>query len=109
MDREVAYRLTNLGSMKHVPRINISFPTYEDASADHQRLSDRLKLYGLAEQKIKGDGNCQFRALSDQIYRTSQHHKYVRKQVVKQLKANPVMYSNYVPMKYSEYLKNMAK
>lgn len=108
-DKEVANRLTKLESMKHVPRTNQSFPTFEDASADHQRLADRLVLYGLAEQKIKGDGNCQFRALSDQLYRTPEHHKYVRKAVVKQLKANPEVYSNYVPMKYSEYLKNMAK
>ena len=112
--------------VQHVPRINRSIPTYEDASADHQRLLDRwqtflpfvinriegidcscawnffqvlslldnhkvvsrflhilspdwcfwkgdlqlpmvffhmvlfrLEMYGLAEQKIKGDGNCQ--------------------------------------------------
>lgn len=109
VDKEVANRLTKLESMKHVPRTNLSFPTFEDASADHQRLADRLLLYGLTEQKIKGDGNCQFRALSDQLYRTPEHHKYVRKVVVKQLKANPEVYSNYVPMKYSEYMKNMAK
>ncbi|XP_024381135.1 OVARIAN TUMOR DOMAIN-containing deubiquitinating enzyme 9 [Physcomitrium patens] len=109
LDREVANRLTKLESLKHVPRTNQSFPTYEDASADHQRLLDRLVLYGLTEQKIKGDGNCQFRALSDQLYRNPELHKYVRKLVVKQLKANPEVYSNYVPMKYSDYLKKMAK
>jgi hypothetical protein len=27
--------------MQHIPRINGSIPTYDDASADHQRLLDR--------------------------------------------------------------------
>lgn len=109
VDKEVANRLTKLESMKHVPRTNLSFPTYEVASADHQRLAERLYLNGLTEQKIEGDGNCQFRALSDQLYRTPEHHKFVRKVVVKQLKTYPEVYANYVPMKYPEYLKNMAK
>jgi hypothetical protein len=109
VDKEVAGRLTKLESIKHIPRINGSIPTYDDASADHQRLLDRLGLYGLTEQKIKGDGNCQFRALSDQLYRSPEHHKFVRKSVVTQLKAAPDAYSNYVPMKYTDYVKNMAK
>jgi hypothetical protein len=69
----------------------------------------RMDLYGLIEQKIKGDGNCQFRALSDQLYRTPEHHKFVRKSVVTQLKTTPDVYSNYVPMKYTDYVKNMGK
>jgi hypothetical protein len=51
----------------------------------------------------------QFRALSDQLYRSPEHHKFVRKSVVTQLKAAPDAYSNYVPMKYTDYVKNMAK
>lgn len=38
------------------------------------RLESRLKLYGLCERKIKGDGACQFRSVSDQLYRTQDHH-----------------------------------
>jgi len=109
VDKEVARRLTKLESIKHVPKINGSIPTYDDASADHRRLLDRMDLYGLIEQKIKGDGNCQFRALSDQLYRTPEHHKFVRKSVVTQLKTTPDVYSNYVPMKYTDYVKNMGK
>lgn len=41
VDKEVAGRLTKLESIKHIPRINGSIPTYDDASADHQRLLDR--------------------------------------------------------------------
>ncbi|GAV81639.1 OTU domain-containing protein, partial [Cephalotus follicularis] len=51
----------------------------------------------------------QFRAISDQLYRTPDHHKDVREQVVKQLKSQPEMYDGYVPMSYVEYLKKMSK
>ncbi|KAJ0027924.1 hypothetical protein Pint_35663 [Pistacia integerrima] len=50
-----------------------------------------------------------FRALSDQLYNTPEHHKYVRRQVVNQLKSHPDMYEGYVPMEYGEYLKKMSK
>ncbi|KAJ7515712.1 hypothetical protein O6H91_22G024600 [Diphasiastrum complanatum] len=108
-DGEVRKRLTHMDSIPHVPKINGEIPTADDATLDHQRLWERLELYGLRERKIPGDGNCQFRALSDQLYRTSEHHKFVRKQIVRQLKSHPDSYEGYVPTKYSDYLKRMAK
>jgi hypothetical protein len=51
----------------------------------------------------------QFRALSDQLYRSPEHHKFVRDSVVKQLTETPDAYSGYVPMQYDDYLENMAK
>ncbi|BAS87479.1 Os03g0859800, partial [Oryza sativa Japonica Group] len=77
--------------------------------SDHQRLLHRLELYDLAELKVEGDGNCQFRALSDQFYRTTEHHRFVRQQIVKQLESYPEIYAGYVPMDYREYLKKMIK
>ncbi|RRT70692.1 hypothetical protein B296_00001754 [Ensete ventricosum] len=49
-----------------------------------------LRLYELIEHKVQGDGNCQcmflqFRALSDQLYQTPEHHEFVRQQVVDQV------------------------
>ncbi|RRT70778.1 hypothetical protein B296_00035479, partial [Ensete ventricosum] len=71
-----------------------------------------LRLYDLVDLKVQGDGNCQvsffdsseigvtilirllmfpylisfqFRALSDQLYRSPEHHKFVRQQVVDQV------------------------
>ncbi|XP_040867258.1 OVARIAN TUMOR DOMAIN-containing deubiquitinating enzyme 12 isoform X2 [Glycine max] len=68
-----------------------------------------LNVYGLCEVKVSGDGNCQFRALSDQLYRSPEHHKHVRKEIVKQLKDHRSLYECYVPMKYKKYHKKMAK
>ncbi|KAI4375744.1 hypothetical protein MLD38_013574 [Melastoma candidum] len=108
-DGSVGRRLTNLASMPHVPRINSRIPTTNDASLDQQRLLERLNVYGLCEVKVSGDGNCLFRALSDQMYRSPEYHKHVRKDIVKQLKSHRSLYEGYVPMRFKTYYKKMAK
>ncbi|GJS19980.1 OTU domain-containing protein [Tanacetum coccineum] len=102
LDGSVGRRLTNLEPVAHVPRINSFIPNISDASMDHQRLSQRLHVYGLYEVRVSGDGNCQFRAISDQLYRSPEYHKHVRKEVVKQLKEYRSLYEGYVPMKYKK-------
>ncbi|OMO99259.1 Ovarian tumor, otubain [Corchorus olitorius] len=109
LDGAVARRLSGLAPVPHVPRINSFIPNISDASLDHQRLLQRLQIYGLFEVKVSGDGNCQFRALSDQMYRSPEYHKHVRKEIVKQLKDHRNLYEGYVPMKYKRYCKKMAK
>ncbi|KAJ8765853.1 hypothetical protein K2173_020369 [Erythroxylum novogranatense] len=109
LDGEVGKRLNQMVPVPHVPRINGQMPSEDEEVSSHQRLLDRLKVYDLVENKVQGDGNCQFRALSDQLYRSPHHHKHVREQVVIQLKAQPQMYEGYVPMAFGEYLKKMSK
>nr|GMD30231.1 OTU domain-containing protein DDB_G0284757 isoform X1 [Ipomoea batatas] len=111
LDGEVGKRLnqSQMVAVPHVPKINGEIPSVDEATSDHQRLMDRLELYDLVESKVSGDGNCQFRSLSDQIYRTTDHHKFVREQVVIQLKSHPELYKSYVPMAYDEYLRKMSK
>ncbi|KAJ3675826.1 hypothetical protein LUZ60_004868 [Juncus effusus] len=109
LDNAVAKRLSNLSSIPHVPRINTFIPNYNDATFDHERLFQRLNAYGLCELRVSGDGNCQFRAISDQLFRSPEHHKHVRKEIVKQLKEFKSSYEGYVPMRYKQYCKKMAK
>ncbi|KAK9061559.1 hypothetical protein SSX86_018741 [Deinandra increscens subsp. villosa] len=109
LDDEVGKRLNQMASVPHVPRVNGEIPSIDEATLDHQRLLDRLQLYQLVESKVRGDGNCQFRALSDQVYRTTEHHKFVRQQIVNQLELHAEIYEGYVPMAYADYLKNMSK
>ncbi|THU68669.1 hypothetical protein C4D60_Mb08t06290 [Musa balbisiana] len=45
---------------------------------------ERLAMYGLAELQVEGDGNCQFRAVADQLFHNPEYHRHVRKAVVKQ-------------------------
>uniref|UniRef100_N1QYR0 OTU domain-containing protein n=1 Tax=Aegilops tauschii TaxID=37682 RepID=N1QYR0_AEGTA len=125
LDGEVGKRLNDMVPVPHVPKTNGDIPSFDEAFSDHRRLLDRLVLYGLVELKVNGDGNCQtcstivylflnlpvkqFRALSDQFYRTPEHHRFVRQQVVNQLESHPEIYAGYVPMDYREYLKKMPK
>ncbi|KAJ0111125.1 hypothetical protein Patl1_02496 [Pistacia atlantica] len=109
LDGAVARRLSNLAPVPHVPRINTYIPNLSDASLDHQRLLQRLQVYGLCEVKVSGDGNCQFRALSEQMYKSPEYHKHVRKEIVKQLKEYRSLYEGYIPMKYKRYYKKMEK
>ncbi|KAF3335205.1 OTU domain-containing protein 5-like isoform X2 [Carex littledalei] len=109
LDGEVGKRLNDMVATPHVPRINQQIPTLDEAMSDHERLLERLKLYDLKELKVQGDGNCQFRALSDQFYRMTEHHKFVREQVVNQLKSHPEIYEGYVPMGYDEYIERMSR
>ncbi|MCO5612123.1 hypothetical protein L7F22_066385 [Adiantum nelumboides] len=66
------------------------------------QVRDKLVLVQQKYQK-------QFRAFSDQLYRTPAHHKSVRDDVVTQLTSHPDFYEGYVPMKYSDYVKKMAR
>lgn len=102
-------RLSHLDSIPHTPRINGEIPDVNYASLDHERLSERLTTYGLAELQIEGDGNCQFRALADQLFRNPDYHKHVRKEIIKQLKHFRKLYEGYVPMNYKSYLRKIKK
>lgn len=108
-DDEVCWKLDQMAPIPHVPRINGEIPSIDEATSDHQRLLDRLESFGFIEHKVQGDGNCQFRALSDQLYDTPENHKSVRHHIVNQLKSHPEIYEGYVPMAYDEYLDKMSR
>ncbi|RVW97279.1 OTU domain-containing protein [Vitis vinifera] len=109
LDGEVGKILNQMVPVPHVPKINGEIPSLDEATLDHQRLLDRLQLFDLVELKVQGDGNCQFRSLSDQVYCTPEHHQFIRQQVVNQLKSYPEIYEGYVPMAYDDYLEKMSK
>lgn len=57
-----------------IPAVNASIAAAaaavaEPADEGRRRLEGRLKLFCLVEKQVQGDGACQFRALSDQLYR----------------------------------------
>lgn len=83
----------------------------DDVFQAHMRIQSLLHERGLTEKVIPGDGNCQFSAVSDQLYGTPKHSKQVRKMCIAQLAENPREYSPFVSgfHTYSEYLKRMSK
>ena len=93
----------------HQPRTGATVPSAHDSRADHMTLDQRLKAYGLQEKTIKGDGNCQFRSLADQLFGTPDRHVEVRRMVIAQLTRNSDDYSVFVPDDYSDYVRKMSK
>ena len=91
------------------PRVVQQMPTKEVADLDYMNLADRLKHYGLREKKVDGDGNCQFRSLSDQLFGTTDRHPEVRRMAISQLRSKRELYDPYVPEDYEDYVAKMAK
>ena len=56
---------------------------------NRERLNERLAKSGLKEKRhIAGDGNCQFAAVSDQLFDNVNYADYVREEAVKWLRNN---------------------
>ncbi|GIL49543.1 hypothetical protein Vafri_5896 [Volvox africanus] len=102
--------LSRVQSVRASPRVATSaLPPEPVVSADRQRLLTTLRQYDLLEREVAGDGNCQFRALSDQLYGTPEYHASVRQAVVNTLRDRASSYSCYVPGEYGPYCTSMAK
>lgn len=78
------------------------------AAAARERLKHVMELYQATTDPVKADGNCQFRALSHQLYGDEDHHSSLRARVVRQLQERPQLYLGFVHESYSEYVKRMA-
>merc|ERR1712062_342682 len=65
-------------------------------------------LHRVKPKPVQADGNCQFRALSKQMYGDEDHHGDLRVRVVKQLEAAPQRYENFVYEPFVDYVNRMA-
>lgn len=80
-----------------------------DSREDHKRLARRLEIYGMRERRVRGDGNCQFRALADQLWQQEDRHREVRQATIAQLRRRADLYSPFVPdEEYSSYVQRMS-
>ncbi|CAI5984834.1 unnamed protein product [Closterium sp. NIES-64] len=108
--RSITRLFTRSNSVLHSMRVNSGrLPSLRESLSSHQTLTERLAVYGLRELPMVGDGNCQFRALADQLFRNANRHAAVRQAVVQQMRAHSECYSPYVPDSFSRYLRHMAR
>ena len=64
------------------PHVNVGQVARADPGVESRtRLLQLLKRHGVRERPVAGGGNCQFRALADQLYGAEDHHTSVRAQV----------------------------
>ena len=78
------------------------------ARREEKRLNARLRDFGLRRNCVAGDGNCQFRALADQIYRNKSMHRVVRGLVIKELRQRPERYQQFIHHPYDAYVAHMS-
>lgn len=67
-----------------------------DPAQNTQLLTDQLRSLGLYAANTLGDGNCLFRALSDQLYGTAAHHLQLRKDICDWIEAHKERYAPFV-------------
>mmetsp|Transcript_28161 Transcript_28161/g.38935 ORF Transcript_28161/g.38935 Transcript_28161/m.38935 type:complete len:176 (-) Transcript_28161:814-1341(-) len=92
-----------------VPKVNLYSLDQDSFTKEKSILRKKLDKFALKEKIIKGDGNCQFRALADQIYGENEEYDAVRLAVVAQLREYPERYCEYVPESYEQYMNNMER
>ena len=59
-------------------------------------LKQRLDFLNLKTVVMAGDGNCQFRSFSYELFGTQNYHAFVRAQAVAHMKSNKHTYSSFV-------------
>ena len=95
----------------------LCFPEDENLTNDGvhlglQGLKEELKKLGLRTKIVKGDGNCYFRAIADQLFGDEDLHYIVRFDVVEYMRKNQGDYEPFIvgdqdPL--TVYLRELAK
>ena len=67
-----------------------------DPAENTQMLNEQLRALGLYAAPTLGDGNCLFRALSDQLYGTESYHAKLRTEVCNWIEAHKRRYEPFV-------------
>ncbi|GAX75657.1 hypothetical protein CEUSTIGMA_g3101.t1 [Chlamydomonas eustigma] len=74
-----------------------------------KQLLSRLDRLNLDMVVMVGDGNCQFRALSNELYGTQEDHVKVRGDVVQYIKDHADDFSPFLDEDFNAYVKAMSK
>lgn len=82
-----------------------------DMLEDGDRLQMRLQALGLRLDRQRGDGNCQFRAVSQQVYGTPEKHAKVRKRACEYLTSRNGRrrFEPYLGDEFDEYIRVMRR
>lgn len=68
----------------------------ESIAAGKDLMAQRLAFLGLASLEMHDDGNCQFRAFSQELFHSQDHHAYVRGRVVDRIVEDSETYRDFV-------------
>ncbi|KAJ1621119.1 hypothetical protein T492DRAFT_914551 [Pavlovales sp. CCMP2436] len=94
---------------KGIKALKVAVPREASIKAGLKLLEERLRFCGLREAQIQGDGNCQFRSLSYQLFGTQRHHAYVREKACQHMRIARREYEVFMgsPAEFDEWLGQM--
>ncbi|KAL6075284.1 OTU domain-containing protein [Balamuthia mandrillaris] len=64
-----------------------------------------LKKQGLSVRRMKGDGNCLFRAVADQVYGDQEMHDIIRKNCMDFMQGESAHYSQFIAENFDDYIR----
>lgn len=79
------------------------------AAEGRARLQSVMDKYNMKARPVLADGNCQFRALSQQLYGHEDQHGHIRARMVEQLKSTPSRYGDFVHEPFGEYVERVSR
>lgn len=83
----------------------------EDPAQVEKELNAQLRSMGLYAANITGDGNCLFRALSDQLYGYPNQHAILRQSVCDYLESHSDKFAAFIDVEkpFEEYVRSMRQ
>ena len=81
---------------RHINQNKPNLQKSKRKSSNHSDLAAQLSKLSLTIRPIAGDGNCLFRALSDQLENTPNNHAHYRAAVCKFLRSHKDEYSLFI-------------
>lgn len=76
-----------------------------------ESLLTRLESLGLTSVEMVGDGNCQFRAVADQLFGSQEQHKFTRSVAIAHMRAHSDFFGIYFESQaeFAKYMRDMAR
>ena len=93
---------------KSLNKINSSLNDAEDVDED-TKFKILLLQNNLQLREVEGDGNCMFRAVSDQVYGTDKHYQLIREKCMDYLVILRKFFEPYIDEDFDDYIKVKRK
>ncbi|GFR45230.1 hypothetical protein Agub_g6628, partial [Astrephomene gubernaculifera] len=74
-----------------------------------QRLRERLERLQLEMLIVAGDGNCQFRSISNELYGSQAHHAIIRRHAVEHIAARREVFECFLGEDFDDYVQQMGR
>ncbi|CAK9110415.1 unnamed protein product [Durusdinium trenchii] len=103
-------RLSRMGTMKRNKMIHDVKAAESSQGLQGASLEKRLQTFGMQMVEMAGDGNCQFRTMAFNLFRSQEHHAAVRQSAVAHMRKHADFFGVFFEdeAEFGHYCKNMA-